>query len=222
VKKSNNFSGCGRKLLLRQTCSTLAAIMRVILCILFLLVFQCVSGQIPPIQSNTSWKDSTTSFLVKVLNNQYDFLLGYKIESFWWSNTQVYKVLAYKNSHWQAIQIVSTKNKKDRVKTEISKWNFSSDSAFKLINGLSALHFWTLDHDLLNQEGVPISDSTVRKLQIADGVNYKFEILTKEGYRIIQSYEPETYLKEFPKMTIRKIFIDGRELFLNTWNNSRM
>jgi hypothetical protein len=136
----------------------------------------------------------------------------------------IFQLLFQHDIQHSALVLIFIINISYRLQCRAGRTTISPPNAkpINVSNGLSALHFWTLDHDLLNQEGVPISDSTVRKLQIADGVNYKFEILTKEGYRIIQSYEPETYLKAFPKMTIRKIFIDGRELFLNTWNNSRM
>ena len=195
--------------------------MRFLLCFLFFFISLVVLGQPSELKTNATKQDSSRTQLLKNLNGKYDFILGYTEESYWWSNKQVYQVLAYKSDTWEAFRIVSTKNKKGKTKSETLKYGFDSDSAKQLIANLTKLGFWTFDRDSLNQKTVPLNDSIDRMLHIDDGVNYRFEVLTNGNYRIIESYEPETYYKKFPVMTIRKVFIDCRQLFLHAWKNNR-
>ena len=188
-----------------------------------LLIFKCLVGlgQLTELITNSTMQDSSRSLLLLNLGGNYEFILGYIEESHWWNNRQDYKVLAYKSEKWEAIQIVSTKKKKGKIKLETKKYSFESDSAKKLIANLTKHGFWTFDRDLLNQKTVSLNDSIARTFHIDDGVNYKFEIFTKDAYRIIESYEPERYFNKFPQMTIRKEFIDCMQLFIQTWKNKR-
>jgi hypothetical protein len=200
---------------------TLATIMKISVCLL--LVFKCLVGVGQPAEliTNATMQDSSRSLLLVSQGGKYEFILGYIEESYWWSNKKDYKVLAYKSDKWEAIQIVSKKKKKGKIKSEILKYSFESDSAKQLITKLTKLGFWTFDRELLNLKTVSVNDSIARTFHIDDGVNYKFEILTKDAYRIIESYEPESYFNKFPQMTIRKEFIDCMQLFIQTWKNKR-
>lgn len=162
-------------------------------------------------------QDSTKSLLVNQLQAQYDFVLGYTEGSYWWQNQQHYKVLARSGEQWYAIEISGRKNKRGKVKTGLRKCNFSTDLATQLMDSLDARNFWNLNPRLLNQTSWPLNDSIAESLHISDGVNNKFKVLSRDSYKVIESYEPDSYLSKFPAMTSRKTFIDCRRLFREAW-----
>jgi hypothetical protein len=195
--------------------------MKVSLCILFLFKNLVVLGQLSDLNTNVTKQDSSRMLPLENLNEKYDFILGYSEESYWWSNSQVYKILVCKNDTWEAFQIVIKKNKGGKTKSETLKYCFDPDSAKQLIANLTKLDFWTFDRDSLNQKTIQMNDSTDRTLHIDDGVNYRFEVMSYKSHRIIESYEPEIYYKSFPEMNIRKAFIECKQLFLQAWKNNR-
>ena len=195
--------------------------MRFLYFIIFFFVSGHVLAQLPSIKTNATKKDSLNSILLQKFKDSYDFALAYTESSYWWRNVREHKIFAHKNSIWTSYLIREEKNKKGKIKTRISKQRLSADSAMKLIDQLTSRNFWTLDNDSLNQTGVPINDSMVSRMQVFDGANQRFEVITKQGFRIIESYEPEAYFEKFPQMIVRKSFIDCRRIFVSAWTNNR-
>jgi hypothetical protein len=214
-----------------------AILVRSLIIILFLLVGQCNAfGQLPDIQHNYTKQDSTENPLINSFLKQYEFVIAYTEQSYWWSDRKHYKILTYSNKKWtswtySANSSQSTKNKRSKknnidsvrnnqflkIKTEIQDQDASG-----LISDLHIGDFWTLNSDSLNltsrEEIDPTNGTTItRKGSISDGINYHFDILTKTDLRAIESYEPDYFIKKFPDMEDRKKFIISRDIFLKWW-----
>lgn len=185
--------------------------------ILLLLSLQ-VYGQIPVLQSDSNQPNEST--IQKTFEGKYDFLIAYTEESYWWSDRQLYQILALKDGKWSLITLASKKKKSGEFrKPTIKVSSYDKDKAQLLLNQLDQIGFWTLSTDSLNITQRENPDSTVMRYTLSDAVNYKFEIMTKEGYKVIEAYAPEHFLEKLPEIKSRQKFIIGRDIFKTALKN---
>lgn len=88
------------------------------------------------------------------------------------------------------------------------------------MDSLDQHKFGALNRDSLNIKTRDNGDGTITELSLHDATNHKFEIITKSNFTIVESYAPEYFLEELPKLTIRKTFINCRNLFLKAIKNN--
>jgi len=137
--------------------------------------------------------------------NQFDFLIAYSKSSYWYGNKIDLNIIGILADECTLIRY--TKNEKG-ILPFIESVQINTSSFNSLLNQLTKSGFWNLSLDSLNQ--TCINDDC---FVITDGVGYRFEIITKDAFRVVSSYMPEAYLKQFPSMTQRKTFIDCRNIF---------
>ena len=211
--------------------------MKTLLIISFFFVKQVDSFcQLPDFIHNYTKQDSATNPLIDSFAKQYNFIMAYTEQSYWWSDRKNYKILAYSNNrwtYWTYSESILQGTKKKNIKTiQIDKVRakhfFKGEktlenlSVSQLLNDLTKNAFWALNNDSLNQTGVfervaQNGDTITRFASIDDGINYRFDLLKDNNLRSIESYEPEYFLTQFPNMSSRKIFIRNRDIFLNWW-----
>ncbi|MCG2612607.1 hypothetical protein LZZ90_13940, partial [Flavobacterium sp. SM15] len=174
----------------------------------------------PEIKSNATEEDKTESIIYSLLSNKYEFIIAYTTQCYWWSDKKNYVVYAFKNNTWEKI-IVDSKRKKNGnwTKPKSKSHIISNQKANELIQTLSKKSFWDLKREELNIDKQKNDDGSVTKFSLHDGVNYRFEIITKQDFRIIESYEPEYFLEKMPEIKERKIFINCRDDFENFIKN---
>lgn len=216
----------------------MAILLKTLIIISFFLFGQCKTfGQIPNLIHNYTNQDSSQNPLIDSFANKYDFIIAYTEQSYWWANRKNYKILTCSDNIWSWWTysdnlIQGTLNKKtkkvivDTIKTGHyfkGKTILTSSSALELLLNLGSNNFWSLNNDSLNQSRLyPIrilnGDTTFRTASISDGINYRFEILSKARLRVIESYEPDYFLELFPDMIERTKFIKSRDTFLSWWD----
>jgi hypothetical protein len=160
------------------------------------------------------------SIIQQTFKGKYDFLIAYTEESYWLSDRQFYQILALKDGQWSSITFASTRKKNGDFRIPTIRINsFDNDKAQLLLNQMDQLDFWTLNSDSLNITQRENPDSTATTYTLSDGANYKFEIMTTEGYKVIEAYEPEYFLEKLPEIKIRQKFINGRNIFKTALKN---
>ena len=164
----------------------------------------------------TSAQRDTLTFL-QYFPTKANFLFIYSEESYWWSNTENFKIIAKAENKWTAwtyyrkwkssSNVHSNKGKKE---TKYFKriCNLDSVSIRDLFDSLASVNFCALNNDSLNE---------TRGTSIFDDVNYKFQIENVQNRQVLQSYAPEYYLEMFPDMQQRVLFLKGRDVFKRWW-----
>jgi hypothetical protein len=164
----------------------------------------------------TSAKKDTLAFL-QFLPAKADFILAYSEESYWWSNTETFKLLVRKGNtwtiwtyykKWKSSGDVHDNNGKKKPKFFKKRGVVDSLSVKELFDSLDLVNFWTLNIDSLNE---------TRDNDISDVVNYKFQLENPIGRQILESYAPEYYVEKYPDMRQRVLFLQGKEIFRRWW-----
>lgn len=177
-----------------------------------------VKAQTLSLTSNTSENDKTTSIIYKNFNNQFDLLIAFNNESYWWGNSKRYTLLAFKEGVCFKGTVSLKKNKHEvwsKPKLKLKKVN--CDSAKQIVNYFNEAGFYLLNRDSLNINKKMINDTLFEVFTIDDGVNCKFEILSKKSFLIIESYEPDYFLKKIPELKSRRTFIKCRDFYLSKY-----
>ena len=174
----------------------------------------------PKFNSNTSGDEKLASPIYKNLANQYDLIIGYTRESYWWSDKEIYSLLAFKNGICLKGSFYSKRRKNDSwSKPRIKFVEINRDSASFILNYLRDAGFFALNRDTLNINHRSINDKQDEVFSVDDGVNYKFEILTRNSFTIIESYQPDYFLEKLPEYKSRGIFIKCRNWFVAKLNS---
>ncbi len=176
-------------------------------------------AQIPALKSNTSSAEKEASVIFGSFYGQYDFIISYTRESYWWSNKRSFGILGYRQGHWEKL-LLNEKQRKDGKwsKPAIHKIGLNQNAADSIINFFNQNGFWRLDRDSLNINQRKIDDNKNQLFSISDGVNYKFEIMSKQEFLIIESYEPDYLLEKIPEIKCRETFIKCRNFFVSQFN----
>ncbi|GAB2815575.1 hypothetical protein [Ferruginibacter profundus] len=195
--------------------------------------------QVPVIIPNYRASDVADLQPIDSFIKKQAYVIAYKEEGGFCHNcpTYTYKIISFKNKQWSSFtlsnySIRGTFNKltkqmvTDTVRTGTwykSKLTVDNRAVQQLFDSLSAIHFWYLHNDSLNQTRKVIrridnGDTSYTNAGITDDINYRFDIVFKSKRRIIQSYAPEYFVSLFPDMTDRKVFMQGREIFLRWWD----
>jgi hypothetical protein len=165
----------------------------------------------------TSGKNDACTF-TQYFQKKTDFIIAYSEESYWWSNTENFKLLAQAGSIWtiwtynrkwkSSSDVYNNKGiKKKKYYKKIAE--IDSLSVKYLFDSLTAINFWTLNLDSLNEK---------RGRSISDQINCKFQIENSAGRKILESYAPEYYISQFPDMRQRIIFLQGKDIFKRWWS----
>jgi len=172
--------------------------------------------QIPVLRSNTSNTEKEASVIFKNFSGQYDFIISFTRESYWWGNKRFFWILGHKQDHWEKL-FLSEKQKKNSEwsKPVISKEEFNQNNADSIVNFFNQNRFWELNRDSLNINQREIDDKKNQVFSISDAVNYKFEILSKQEFLIIACYAPEHFLEKIPEIKCREVFIRCRDFFIS-------
>jgi hypothetical protein len=141
-------------------------------------------------------------------------------ESHWWSNKVNYQIIAYQNSIWNCKCDCKKGENGKFTKLSIRTKNIDQNKVKVLISDLTRLSFWKLENVRLSIQTRKKPDSTISRFSITDGVNYRFEIFSKDKFRIIESYEPVYYLQKLPEIKDREVFLKAKELFEKTISNN--
>lgn len=192
-----------------------------LLLISFILFSWLTSGaQIPVIRTNVPLEEKQ-SIIYSQYFGEYDFLIASTSECYWWADKVNYQILAFSNDKWERISFFARKKKNGKLsKPVISHRPFESKIAETLIYDLTNNSFWNLNNDSLNLSTRKNPDSSITKYSLSDGVNYKFEVLTKNEFRIIESYEPEYFLEKMPEIKDREKFIKAKEIIESALKNN--
>jgi hypothetical protein len=186
---------------------------------LLLLFVSFTKAQTPILKTNTSENERATSIIYKNFSNQYDLLIAYTSESYWYSSIRNYQILAFKNSTCLKGYFYSKKNKHNVwSKPKIKFKGINCDSANSIVKHLNDAGFYSLNRDSLNINRRKINGRQDEILSVDDGVNYKFEIFNKNNFIIIESYMPEYFLQKIPELKSRETFIKCRDFFLLKYN----
>lgn len=163
-----------------------------------------------------SGKNDTSTFL-QYLPTNADFVFAYSEESYWWSNTENFSLLAWTGNTWTAWTYYKKWKSSSDVYENIGKkknkdfkkiTNLDASKVKELFDSLALVNFWTLNIDSLNE---------TRGNDISDDVNYKFQIEYSTGRQILESYAPEYFIEKFPDMRQRVVFIQGKDIFKRWW-----
>jgi hypothetical protein len=146
--------------------------------------------------------DSVFLLVTKEMRENYDTILAYTEESYWWSDHPVYKVIAGKDRNWVAIQIEGRWNKKGQLKINSMVFDIPADAADRLLGKFENSNFWSLK-----------SNDTVSVSRLVDGTFFRFGLITRSGTKIVEMYEPD--LSHSP--VIRQ-FLAVREHFVQLWD----
>ena len=175
-------------------------------------------GQVPFLQSNTTEDEKSTSIIYKNFGSKYDFIIAYTRDSYWLGNIKSYSMLAVKNGIWSKGYIVSKKSKRERwSKPKIKFIGVNSDSSLAIVEYLTNAGFYALNKDSLGIDKKDVGNNKIELFSINDGVDYKFEVLSKNAFVIIESYEPDYFLEKMPYLKDRRCFIMCRNWFTNKY-----
>jgi hypothetical protein len=149
-----------------------------------------------------------------------DFILAYSEESYWWSNTENFNLLVRTGNTWSAWTYykkwksagdVHDNNGKKKPKFFKHRAFVDSSAVKELFDSLDLINFWTLNIDSLNQ---------TRGYDISDAVNYKFQLENPTGRQILESYAPEYFIKKYPDMRQRVLFLQSKDIFIRWWKRN--
>lgn len=179
-----------------------------------LLMNLCVFAQIPEIRFAAGNGVRDTSLLYETLRGQYDFVIAYTEGSYWSGNRIYYRMFALRRGQWSFLTLFASRRKNGNLTFPIIKEQWIPEApVLFLLNQLSEINFWALRNDSLNIQTRQVNETTTEIFNLSDGVNERFEVMTRTGYHVIQAYEPAYYLENLPEITCRKTFILGRNLF---------
>jgi len=181
-------------------------------------VIQVCHPQLPSLSYDTQTKDSFS--FIKHLPTEANFAIIYSRESYWWSNTDNYRILSFDGTSWTSW--IYSRKWKTSTERFANAWpkkakyfhmlNRIDNSAVKrLLDTLERMRFWSLSQDSLND---------IRDHKVSDDVDYVFRLETQHDQKTISSYAPEYYLNLFPDMEQRKMFLAARNYFDNWWKNN--
>ena len=177
-------------------------------------------GQIPFLQSNSTEDEKATSIIYKNFYNKYDFIIAYTRDSYWWRNIQSYSILALKNGIWFKGYIFSKKSKSGRwSKPKIKFIGVNPDSSLAIVEYLKNVGFYSLNKDSLAIDKKDVGNNKIELFSRNNGVDYKFEMLSKSAFVIIESYEPDYFLERMPYLKDRRHFIICRNWFISKYKN---
>ncbi len=167
----------------------------------------------------TSARIDTMTFL-QYLPDKADFVLVYSQESFWSSNTENFKLLAREGNEWTTWTYYRKwksssdvyDNKEKKRKKYFNKWAVvDSSSVEELFDSLALTSLWKLSIDSLNED---------RGYVVSDAMNYRFQLEDGIHRQILETYAPEYYLKKFPDMQQRILFLQAKEIFCRWWKRN--
>jgi hypothetical protein len=173
-------------------------------------------SQLPTVSFDREIKDSFS--FISHLPSKAKFVLVYSEESYWWSNTDNYRLLSFDSTSWTAW---TYKHRWKSSSERLSKGNpkrpkyykkvgaISNEAVRELLDSFEMLKFWQLNQDSLN---------AIRDTKISDDVDYVFRAETEQGQKVISTYAPEYYIKLFPDMVQRNTFLTARKFFFDWWN----
>ncbi len=188
--------------------------------ILFLFLSLDAFCQIPSFEHNFKPIDSIENPLLKSSLVNYDVIISYTEQNYWWSDRKYYQILAFKNNEWtnwyySDFRIKKTKNTDGTITQDTiregklyeGKKKLKNSKVSKLLFHFEQTGFWKLEREEIN-----------KTVNIDDGTNYRFEIFTRQRARVAESFMPDFYIEKNPEdINIRK-FIENRDFFLKWWN----
>lgn len=158
------------------------------------------------------------SVVFESFKNEFDFLIA-KYETCYWFEKNHYEIIAYRNGSVRKFRLIQDKEsnaikiKKVRIRKRDTR------DYIKLPKELKEKGFFELKNGPLNVKGRDNEDGTRSVISISDGHTYVIEIFKGSKYKKLYSYCPERYLKEFPEMKSRKLFLDCLEIFKSYWHD---
>lgn len=191
-------------------------------------------GQLPEITGNYSKTDSAQNPLIDSFSKHYDCIIAFTEQGYWFADRKNYKILACRGNVWSSwiysTYIISSKKiKENRITFDTikngsfikQKSKIQAKHVNKLLSDLSNSNFWHLNQDSLNnaiiQTFVENNDTLIKKVDISDGINYRFDVFRKTIWRVVQSYEPDYFIGKSLNMEERRKFVNSRETFLKWW-----
>jgi len=172
-------------------------------------------AQSPLFNSNTSEKDKEESIIYKNFHNQCDFIMAYSVSSYWRGNTAQYNLLALKDGVWLKGYLHTQKRKNNTWRKPLVVFKeVDPDSASYIMKYLDSAGFYSLNRDSLNISERRVNDDNIQRITISDAINYKFEILSRNDFLVIESYAPEFFFEKMPEIKSRGAFIKLRDWFL--------
>jgi hypothetical protein len=180
--------------------------------------------QQPTIAHNYTLNDSVSNPFLSILAKDYEFAFAYSESSYWAKEENNYKIIALKHNKWIAFtcpHFASSEINKEHL-IQITNKNLNSQAVRNLLNSLSSNDFWILNKDSLESKVINTfinssGDTMIRTKDIDDGINYRFEVFTNNKQRVIESYEPDSYVKENTALLDKRKFIKSRDTFLQWW-----
>jgi len=184
--------------------------------IFFIFSIVTVFGQDYPSFEGDMSDTKDESLIFSLYSNEFDFVLSKHMDGYWFEKVH-YEVIGFIGKKIKKILVVQDKNSKQyKIKNIRVSKNDNRDYYLLLIE-LAEKDFFNFSNSALNKKDRIKDDSTRTVMQVMDCYSYYFEIIHKENYKQLYSYCPEDYLKKFPEMKERKIYLDCIELFNNYW-----
>jgi len=185
--------------------------------ILFFLfcVIKIFAQNYPVFESDKKLKKEK-SIVYNGFKNEFDFLIA-KSETCYWYEKIHFEIIGFKNGTFKKYHLILDKanGKLKTKKIRISKKDKRDYN--NLLEELNKKGFFNLTNGSLNIRGRDNGDGTRSEIQISDGHTYVFEIIKDDNYKRLYSYCPEYYLKSFPEMKHRKLFLECLNIFREYW-----
>lgn len=155
------------------------------------------------------------SKILHFFSENHDSIFGYSAQSYWWSDTQKYSVVAKNDSGWSFYSLKAYRMKNGKwSKINIKSKILDQKKIRCLMDYWKKIRFFELDNKCLSNKSKRLNDSTFTDLAVNDGVDYRFFILVSGDRKEIQSYSPEIYIDYGISPGCRIRFLNGRDAFL--------
>lgn len=187
--------------------------------VFILLINICATGLLAqeyPDFINDKGSEKESSIVYYRLKDKFDFIIA-KSETCYWYEKIHYEIIGYKNGKIKKILLIQNK-KNGKIKSKKIRISRKDNRDYsKMLVDMNSIGFFQLINRSLNIQGRDNGDGTRTVINISDGHNYIFEIIKNKNYKKIYSYCPEIYLKQFPNMKKRKLFLDCLNIYKSYW-----
>lgn len=190
--------------------------MRYSINILLLLTSTFSFGQLPTFESNASEVDKTESLVYQKFQGQYELLISFTTDCYW-PNEQDFYFIGFKVDKWEKFKLTVTFENRDEIKilrTKRRRLTISDKKIEGILSFWKANEFFKLANDSLNLKEKVIDKDHKVTMFVTDGCTDRFDLLTKDSYRIISAYLPDYFQKSIP-VAQREKFIECRNKFLD-------
>ncbi|TSJ43498.1 hypothetical protein FO440_04725 [Mucilaginibacter corticis] len=185
------------------------------------------NAQIPKLKPDTTAYYIERSPFYKEFAGKYDLVISHHHEGGWSMDEFYYTILAFKGKkRYKIVYSLRTNFSNDPPnKPQIKKELINKYTADSILSIFSSNNFWGLNNDTLaitkwgKYYDVDAHQYLDKEFYISDGISDVFETITRDGYQMIYSYEPEYYFHNLPQIKQRGRLLNAKRAFLSLFPN---